>query len=170
MEPGAGHVVIHLIGCDFGRARVPSPAQLDIINDILKVDGKADVMKGIHKGFGSRLRFARERWKLTQVQLADKAGVGVATVRRAENGYFEPRLESARRLADALHVRLEWLLTGDDPMVMLNQMTVGEQFSTHTDPGTDGLPGCVVINPGGPWFTDDDGEWQVDRAAKGNES
>lgn len=103
---------------------------------------------------------------MTQDELAHRAGVGVATIRRAENGYFDPRMATARKLADALQVRVEWLLTGDDPMVMLNQMTVGEQFHAHTGPGSEGLPGYVVIAPGGPWFTADDGERQIDRAAE----
>lgn len=33
-------------------------------------------MKGFEKGFGSRLRFVRKKWNLTQAQLADRALIG----------------------------------------------------------------------------------------------
>jgi transcriptional regulator with XRE-family HTH domain len=111
--------------------------------------------------FGSRLRFARQKWRLSQTDLAKRAGVGVATIRRAENAYFEPRLDTARKLADALQVRVEWLLTGDEPMVWLSQMTVGAQHAAQNRPARKGLPGYVIVGPG-PWFTDDGGDWQVE--------
>lgn len=120
-------------------------------------------MTAQNDSFRSRRRFSRQRWKLNQDELADRAGIGVATIRRAEGGKFDPRLSTATKLADALHVRVEWLLTGDlDIMLSLDQMTVDEQFAVHTGPGTEGLPGFVVIDPGGPWYRDDDDEWQVD--------
>lgn len=164
-----GHIVIHLIRCDFSQAKVPSIAHLDITNEFLKVYGKADAMKGFEKRFGSRLRYARKKWHLTQPELADRAAVGVATVRRAENGYFEPRLESARRLADALDVRLEWLLTGDsDTMVLSVHLTIEEQMKSRPPAGS-GHPDTVLIVGPGPWFMDDDEEWQVDGAAERKE-
>lgn len=111
-------------------------------------------------GIGSRLRFVRKKWTLTQPQLADRAGVGVATVRRAENGYFEPRMETARKIADALHVRVEWLLTGDsDVMVLPAHLTFDEQMKARPPAGH---PDTVLIVGPGPWYTDDDGEWQVE--------
>ncbi len=112
-------------------------------------------------GFGSRLRYVRKRWNLTQDGLAKKAGVGVATIRRMEGGKFDPRLSTAAKLADALRVRVEWLLTGDEPMPSLADMTEAEQHKQQTGPGTEGLPGYVIVGSG-PWFTDDDGEWRVD--------
>lgn len=74
-------------------------------------------MKEKDKGFGSRLRFGRECWKLTQDELAKKAGVGAATIRRMEAGKYDPRLSTAAKLADALQVRVEWLLIGGEPML-----------------------------------------------------
>ena len=68
------------------------------------------------RAFGDRLRQARAARGWTQDRLAAEAGVGIATVRRAENGYFEPRQDTARRLAAALGVRLAWLTVGDGPM------------------------------------------------------
>ena len=63
-----------------------------------------------------RLRKAREARGWSQARLVNESGVGVATVSRAENGRFEPRQETARRLAEALGVRVAWLLTGEGPM------------------------------------------------------
>lgn len=111
--------------------------------------------------FGDRLRIARQHWQWTQDDLAGQAKVGVATIKRAETGRFDPRLETARRLADALSVRVEWLLTGDEPMVSLAQMTADTQHAEQTGPGTEGQPGFVV-SAGGPWYRDGD-EWRVER-------
>ncbi len=123
-------------------------------------------MTNMGDSFGSRLRFVRKRWYLTQPQLADISGVGVATVRRAENGYFEPRLESARRLADALHVRVEWLLTGDSGvMVLPSHMTVDEQMQMRPSADSEHPDTVLIVGPG-PWYRDADGEWQVDVAAE----
>ncbi len=65
---------------------------------------------------GSRLRRARHHRGWTQDRLATESGVGIATIRRAEGGQFEPRQETARRLATALKVRTAWLTTGDGSM------------------------------------------------------
>lgn len=48
------------------------------------------------------LRKARERAKLTQAQLAEKAGVGRTTIAKLEAGQATPQPETARRLAEAL--------------------------------------------------------------------
>lgn len=120
---------------------------------------------GKQSGFGSRLRFARGKWGLTQAELAAKSGVSVTTIRReegrAESGKFSPRMETAHRLAAALSVRVEWLLTGDAPMLSLADLTVDEQHRQQNGPEQAGLPGYVIVGPG-PWSTDDDDEWRVD--------
>ncbi len=120
------------------------------------------VRKGLHmKTFGERLRYARHRWGLDQGTLATRAEVGVATIRRCEGDAFGPRLSTAQKLADALQVRVEWLLTGDGDMVTLAKMTPDAQVKAQTGPGTDGLPGFVVVE-GGAWYRDNDGAWVVD--------
>ncbi len=117
--------------------------------------------------FGSRLLDMRKAWGFTQGEIADKANVGVRTIRRIENGDgFFPRMESAQRIADVLHVRLSWLVMGEEPMLSLSHMQTEEQHKAQGGPGTEGLPGYVIVGPG-PWYTDDEGEWQVDRSATG---
>lgn len=65
---------------------------------------------------GTRLRQARKRKRLTQKGLAEQAGIGLATVRRIEQDDMEPRLETARRLAETLDIRAGWLVFGELPM------------------------------------------------------
>ncbi len=63
-------------------------------------------------GIGGRLRSARTRNGLTQVDLAKATRVGLATIRRIEQANFEPRLATARKLAEAVDIRVEWLIFG----------------------------------------------------------
>ena len=43
-------------------------------------------------------------------------GVGLRTIRQIEQTDFEPRLATARKLATALSVRVEWLVFGIGPV------------------------------------------------------
>jgi transcriptional regulator with XRE-family HTH domain len=58
-------------------------------------------------GAGSRLRFVRQRWHLSSVELAGKSGVSVGTIRRAESGDVEPDRLTVWKLSEALCVRPE---------------------------------------------------------------
>ena len=68
------------------------------------------------KRIGDRLRFGRQRLGWTQVDLAHRSGIGVATVRRIELGTVTPHPTSVRKLAEALEVRVPWLAIGEEPM------------------------------------------------------
>lgn len=61
--------------------------------------------------FGERLRSLRQTRKLTQADLAERAGVTDETVSRVERGAFEPALSTAIALAQALGTPLD-ALTG----------------------------------------------------------
>lgn len=78
-----------------------------------------------------------------------------------EGGRFDPRLSTATKLADALRVRVEWLLTGDNGMVGLRHMTRDEQHREQSGTGSEGLPGYVVIAPGGTGYRDRRGRWCI---------
>jgi transcriptional regulator with XRE-family HTH domain len=67
-------------------------------------------------GIGQRLKSARARKGFTQIELAHQMSVGLRTIRQIEQTNFEPRLATARRLATALEVRVEWLVFGLGPM------------------------------------------------------
>ena len=52
-----------------------------------------------------KLRTERRRAALTQEELAEKAGVGIATIARIETGDIEePRVSTLRKLAHALGI------------------------------------------------------------------
>ncbi len=58
----------------------------------------------------TRLRELREARLLTQQQLAEKAGVGVATIIRTETGQVAPHFQTIRKLALALGVEPDELI------------------------------------------------------------
>ena len=53
---------------------------------------------------GDRLRQIRKRALMTQEQLAERSGVGIATIVRIERNQVEPRGSTVRKLAEALEV------------------------------------------------------------------
>lgn len=67
---------------------------------------------------GDRLEMTRRRRVLTQADLAKKAGVSLITVTRLESSNIEanPRVDTVRRLAEALDVDPSWLLFGDEDL------------------------------------------------------
>ena len=58
-----------------------------------------------------RLRELRERAFLTQAELAEKSGVSEGTINRIELGRHSPRISTIRRLAQALGVSPEELVS-----------------------------------------------------------
>lgn len=63
---------------------------------------------------GTRIRRVRIAQDISQAELADKAGLGEATVRRAEVGRGTPSTPTLQAIAGALGVRLSWLLDPHD--------------------------------------------------------
>jgi transcriptional regulator with XRE-family HTH domain len=64
---------------------------------------------------GEKLRDTRKRKLLTQAQLAERSGVGIATIIRIERNQVEPRGSTIRKLAAALEVEPEELVRrGED--------------------------------------------------------
>ena len=62
---------------------------------------------------GERIRNARKSAKMTQQELAEKSGMAVNTIRRFEGGKVTPRIGDFERLADALGMTREGLLSSD---------------------------------------------------------
>lgn len=117
------------------------------------------------RGFSKRLNVACAAWGLDSVTLAERSRLSVPTVERALSVDGEtPSPSDVQRLADALHVHEQWLTYGNIPMVPIWEMTVEDQHRAQNGPGTEGLPGYVVIDPGGPWSRDGRGKWRVDRS------
>jgi transcriptional regulator with XRE-family HTH domain len=63
----------------------------------------------------NRIRGARERRGLKQVELAQRAGLQPSAISQFENGQREPSPENLCRLADALGVTVDYLLGRDKP-------------------------------------------------------
>jgi transcriptional regulator with XRE-family HTH domain len=112
----------------------------------------------------ARLKWTRKQHGLTQQELAERSSVGLGTIRHIEQENCSPRFDTVARVAAALSVREAWLAYGEGEMVSLGQMTSDEQHHVHIGPGTEGLPGYVVIAPGGPWYRNEKGEWKVKRS------
>lgn len=81
--------------------------------------------------FGHRLRAARERAGLQQVQASERVGVPVRSLRRWESGLAEPGVEKTMRLAEVYGVSVDWLLGRTDiracvqpGMVMIDENAV----------------------------------------------
>ncbi|WP_222705769.1 LexA family transcriptional regulator [Salidesulfovibrio onnuriiensis] len=63
---------------------------------------------------GQRVKTARQRARLSQVELARKVGVSTTTIQNYESGQF-PKGDHAVGLASALECSLDWLLAGVTP-------------------------------------------------------
>lgn len=61
---------------------------------------------------GDSLKRVREERLMTQQELADAAGLGVASVVRIENNHTEPRFSTIKKLAAALDVEASELVAG----------------------------------------------------------
>lgn len=59
------------------------------------------------ESFGKKLKEIREKQKLSQKQLAEKAGIGQQTISNWENGIREPLWSNLLALAQALEVSLD---------------------------------------------------------------
>lgn len=73
--------------------------------------------------FAHRLRWARERAGLTQLELGVRAGlepkVAAPRINQYENGVHEPKVETAQALADALGIPPAFLYTTDEELAEL---------------------------------------------------
>lgn len=63
---------------------------------------------------GERIRTARKEARLTQAELAEKAGVAAITVHQYESGKRQPRIEHLVSIAAALGVHPLYLMDGVD--------------------------------------------------------
>ncbi len=81
--------------------------------------------------FGATLAKLREAAELTQVELAQRAGVPIDTLRRWEQDRNLPRINDAFRLARALEISLDDLIVAEDmeeePPPKTRQARAGKQ-------------------------------------------
>ena len=67
--------------------------------------------------FGMRLREAREKAGLSQMDLSEKCGASQTMISNWERGRFFPSLYYVIHVAQALGVRVGWLAAGEGEMV-----------------------------------------------------
>ncbi len=70
---------------------------------------------------GKRVKQRRLEIGLTQEELAEKVGVGTTTINKLELRDNKSS-QKASAIAEALNVRLEWLLTGEEPMIAVESI------------------------------------------------
>ncbi len=88
--------------------------------------------------FGEKVKQARTELGLTQVQLGKILGVSQRTITAYETDTFPPRTRDAYcRLADALHVNVNYLLTQEDAFVL----GAGERYGYRGKKGAEALVG-----------------------------
>ncbi len=61
-----------------------------------------------------RLTYLRAEREMTQRELATAASIGVVTISRIENGGYVPQAKTLQRLARALNVTVQDLVTPDE--------------------------------------------------------
>jgi transcriptional regulator with XRE-family HTH domain len=64
--------------------------------------------------FAQRLRYLRQKNKLTQKELGNRLGVSGPTVTRWEKGQFEPDMETTKKIADLFDVSIDYVLGVSD--------------------------------------------------------
>lgn len=99
------------------------------------------------KTLAERLRWAREQRGLTQVQLAEKAGVSQGTVGNAESG-VRKRPRDLLQLAAALDASPHWLESGKGTWDDRAERGTGVEMSTPYLPGFEHLSIPVLANAG----------------------
>jgi transcriptional regulator with XRE-family HTH domain len=77
--------------------------------------------------FGRRIADAREKIACSQETIARMLGVTKGLIGQYEIGYTTPRAQKLSKLAGALGVTVEYLLTGDDPDEKARAQTTTEQ-------------------------------------------
>jgi len=68
--------------------------------------------------FGERILSLRKKQKWSQGELAKKVGTSAPIVGRYERNEIKPSIEVAKKLADALSVTIDYLITGNGSAVM----------------------------------------------------
>jgi transcriptional regulator with XRE-family HTH domain len=79
-------------------------------------------------GVGKRIRERRKALRLSQEELAESTGMSKQTVSRAENAQRELGAGNLAKIANALEVSSDYLLTGKqtgDDVLLLNQKVTG---------------------------------------------
>ncbi len=96
--------------------------------------------------FSDKLRYLRKHQEYTQIDVAQKLGIGQTTYNRYERGVYEPDYKTLKKIANFFQVSIDYLLDNDDEILadtdtlvdlshfLLNgNYTVFAQFPTDGD-------------------------------------
>ena len=103
----------------------PDERVIQKICDVFHVDpsyftGEMPVEQAVQKvevdtaGAGQRLKTARVEKRLSMWELSRRAGISQPQISMLESGKYQLRRKAAEKLAAALEVGVDWLLTGDE--------------------------------------------------------
>ena len=67
--------------------------------------------------FSDKLRYLREHQEYTQVDVAQKLGIGQTTYNRYERGLYEPSYETLKKIANFFQVSIDYLLDNDEVLL-----------------------------------------------------
>lgn len=82
--------------------------------------------------FGERILSIRKRLKWSQDELAKKVGTSAPIIGRYERNEIKPSIDTAKGIADALGVTIDFLMGGDDTIIdkeLLQKIKDIESFS-----------------------------------------
>jgi DNA-binding XRE family transcriptional regulator len=102
---------IELSARDGGQFEIDAAAVRALL-DARFAGGLAARARDADRDVGRRVREARKAAGLTQVELGERAGLDQAVISRLERGLHVPRLDTLRRIADALDLSVAQLLSG----------------------------------------------------------
>ena len=68
--------------------------------------------------FGERILALRKKNKWSQDDLAKMVGTSAPIIGRYERNEIKPSIETAKNIADALNVTIDYLIGGSDTMIM----------------------------------------------------
>jgi putative transcription factor len=116
-----GHVILLEKPLSAIKEEKKKEARLEIPEEIITED------------YGSLIKSARERLKLTQKELALNLAEKESIIHKLESYYLEPSLELARKLEKFLSIKLIYLMNEDMPVKKVNfkdgSMTIGDILS-----------------------------------------
>jgi len=72
--------------------------------------------------FGERVATLRKKIKWSQDELAKKIGTSAHIIGRYERNEIKPSIETAKNIADALDVTIDYLIGGSDKMILDKKM------------------------------------------------
>jgi transcriptional regulator with XRE-family HTH domain len=92
--------------------------------------------EGYSMTFGQKVAFCRKELKLSQAELGKRSGINGDIIGKYERNEMKPSIETARKLADALEVSLDYLV-GDRDLKVLDHKTLQRLEDIDKLPETD---------------------------------